>query len=546
MAYIESSYNIVLTNAGGTISLPTSQPYGEYDISGSATMLASYNITYSGTLSTDLKYVLNYDATMTLNGNTLTVFGLSLDSVQALQKGVISAKYDGSSWNTVFLPDFENSNIIEAKHLVADSVTTAKILDDNVTNAKLADMATMTVKANVTGGSANPTDVAIGTLVGLSGWKTTGNSGTTAGTNFIGTTDNIDLVLKVNNTESGRLDVSDANTSYGMYSLDSNTTGSNNTAVGNSALTANTSGYSNVAIGRDAMVNNISGIDNTAVGDSALAVSTTSNNNTAIGFQSLSGNVSTDNNTAIGYQALVLNTTGGQNTAVGASSLSTNTSGDNNTAVGYISLEKTTNGEENTAVGYSSLNSNTTGDYNTAIGSVALSNGTSGSNNTCVGYVSGSLITTGSNNTIIGAQADVDSVSSSNRIAIGSGATATADYQFAIPSGITTVKMSAATITSEGLAITSKSINTTAGDSATINATAGRFRKDTSGTTFTLTNSYITADSIIMLQVATVGLTAGFDLAVVAGSGSAVITFQTAGVAAAPSANADINFWVIN
>ena len=37
------------------------------------------------------------------------------------------------------------------------------------------------------------------------GWSLTGNSGTTAGTNFLSTTDNEDLVFKTNNTELFRL-----------------------------------------------------------------------------------------------------------------------------------------------------------------------------------------------------------------------------------------------------------------------------------------------------------------------------------------------------
>lgn len=89
-------------------------------------------------------------------------------------------------------------------------------------------------------------------------------------------------------------------------------------------------------------------------------------------------------------------------------------------------------------------------------------------------------------------------------------------------------------------------INTTAGDAATINSISGRFRKDASGSTFTLTNSFITANSIIICTRVTSGITTGYDIVAVAGSGSATITFETAGVAAAPSANCDVNFWIIN
>jgi hypothetical protein len=87
-----------------------------------------------------------------------------------------------------------------------------------------------------------------------------------------------------------------------------------------------------------------------------------------------------------------------------------------------------------------------------------------------------------------------------------------------------------------------KGIDTTSGDSATINAVVGRFRKDTSGSTFTLTNSFITANSIIVLTPANSGLDlTATGWTVNAGSGSATITFN-----AAPTANFDMNFMVIN
>lgn len=102
------------------------------------------------------------------------------------------------------------------------------------------------------------------------------------------------------------------------------------------------------------------------------------------------------------------------------------------------------------------------------------------------------------------------------------------------------------TLTTTELSFSNSSINSTAGDAATINSPTGRFRKDTSGTTFTLTNSFITANSFILLTAASDLSVTGNVFSVVAGSGSAVITFWTAGVgSAAPTANQDINFWVV-
>lgn len=97
------------------------------------------------------------------------------------------------------------------------------------------------------------------------------------------------------------------------------------------------------------------------------------------------------------------------------------------------------------------------------------------------------------------------------------------------------------------LVATEKTINSTAGDAATIDAVAGRFRKDTSGTTFTLTNKYITANSVVLLQVITAGLTAGYLVRPSAGAGTCTITFENAGgTASAPNANCDVNFWIVN
>jgi trimeric autotransporter adhesin len=276
------------------------------------------------------------------------------------------------------------------------------------------------------GTSTSPSWVINGTG---SGWGLTGNSGTSAGTNFIGTTDNVPLSFKVNNQLSGKLDHLLFNTSFGYQSLYSNTTGSANTAYGAYSLFYNSSGHSNNATGEAALSHNTTGINNTANGESALYSNTTGNNNTAEGFDALFANTTGHSNVALGTNALQGNTTrsnlvaigdsalfnngigsttnyeGIQNTAVGSKALYSNTLGINNTANGFQSLYSNTTGLDNTASGYQALYSNTDGWNNTANGIQALYANTTGSNNTANGWNALASNTEGYSNTANGYQA---------------------------------------------------------------------------------------------------------------------------------------------
>ncbi len=263
-------------------------------------------------------------------------------------------------------------------------------------------------------------------------WGLTGNSSTTAGTNFIGTTDNIDLVFKRNNLSSGFLGAT--NTAFGNASLPNNSTAINSAAFGYNALNANTaSGIS--AFGYNALAANTSGASNAAFGYNSLYLNTTGANNAAFGYSSLAANTGSYNsafgtnsllnnttgttNAAFGYNALASNTTGASNTAVGYSALgannvsgnsafgyyalAANNSGTNNVAVGYYSLAANTTGANNAAVGYNALAINTTGSSNTAIGNLGLSSNTTGLQNTAIGNNALFSTSTGGYNTATGA-----------------------------------------------------------------------------------------------------------------------------------------------
>lgn len=206
-------------------------------------------------------------------------------------------------------------------------------------------------------------------------WGTTGNSNTDPYVNFIGTTDNSDLIFKRAGVIAGRL------SGIGIY----------NTSFGTGAYKGNT------------------GLQGRW--------------NTAIGFESLkgdNGNMIAHDNTAVGSHSLTSNYDGAANTAIGFESMKYNTSGKWNVGVGYRSLAGNKTGYHNIAIGTDASANNPKGVENTAVGFLALANQTNGTQNVTLGAYAGTQLFTGDNNVIIGTHSAVNQSSGSNNIAIGS------------------------------------------------------------------------------------------------------------------------------
>lgn len=231
------------------------------------------------------------------------------------------------------------------------------------------------------------------------GWSTTGNAGLIAGTpatNFIGTTDAVDVAFKRSSSPAGK--IAATSTSFGVNALTSGTA-TNGSAFGLNALASNT------------------GSNNTAFGTSALAANDTPGDNTAIGYNALTANT--------------LNSGAGNlNTAVGSGALAALNGGARNTAVGALALTGVSGNAalDNVAVGYNALPGGGTITQSVAIGSGALSNSGSGSTrSTAIGFNAGNAISTSIDNVIIGWSAQGTGAVARNQIAIGAGATASGD-----------------------------------------------------------------------------------------------------------------------
>lgn len=181
--------------------------------------------------------------------------------------------YTGSQWlagnRSTGLTNFTAGNL---SPLFTSSVATATSTPA-LTFAQVSQSQNL-VFASPNGSSGNPTFRALvtGDLPSLNtlAWRITGNSGTTAGTNFLGTTDAVALILKSNNIQIGKL--THISVQFGLStnnasgSLSTISGGENNTASGEYSVVAG--GAANTTSGHDATVSG--GTANTASGDYSL------------------------------------------------------------------------------------------------------------------------------------------------------------------------------------------------------------------------------------------------------------------------------------
>jgi hypothetical protein len=166
-------------------------------------------------------------------------------------------------------------------------------------------------------------------------WGLAGNTGTIAGTHFLGTTDNTPFSIRVNNAPGARIDHIKLNTFLGSGAGNVNTTGERNIAIGSKAFSSNSNGEKNTVAGVQAMENNLSGSNNTVIGYDAMSNNASGQRNTAIGVNALLRNLSGSDNTAIGLNALYYKETGEQNTAIGHEAGKNNVAGNGNVFIGF-------------------------------------------------------------------------------------------------------------------------------------------------------------------------------------------------------------------
>jgi len=106
-------------------------------IAGTVTLSGNFNVSPSGTPVKNTSVKILWEASVTLSGNSVVIFGETVPDELAAKNFVAECVYDGAAWVVNILPDFAGVGIIGEDRLAASSVTTAKIADDAITLAKV-------------------------------------------------------------------------------------------------------------------------------------------------------------------------------------------------------------------------------------------------------------------------------------------------------------------------------------------------------------------------------------------------------------------------
>lgn len=248
-------------------------------------------------------------------------------------------------------------------------------------------------------------------------WSLIGNIGTNPDVNFLGTTDDKDLVFKTKNVEGIRMNSADQSVGIGVAPLNGvrvNVKGTIRTDdkydLDNASFVSNGGDPAQLStfVGRGAGTVISTGISNTFIGASAGSKTTIGNSNTFIGDDAGRSNTTGKENVYIGISAGGADF-GGIGTGIGTVGIGpfagSKNGGTSNVFIGDHSGIENLNATKNTFVGgYTGFSIVNGGSSNTFIGYEAGRLATSG-NNTFVGTESGKNNVNGFNNTFIGFQA---------------------------------------------------------------------------------------------------------------------------------------------
>jgi hypothetical protein len=159
MTLIKDILDIALLTSG-TVNVPvqTNSSLGVFNggiarITGTETLVGNFVVAPTGTPVKNTKIEVRWEAACTPGANSVTIFGETIPEELLSSNFVAECLYDGSNWEVTILVDWAAASIVNADRIEADAVTTVKILDANVTYAKIQDTAEYTLLGRNASGS---------------------------------------------------------------------------------------------------------------------------------------------------------------------------------------------------------------------------------------------------------------------------------------------------------------------------------------------------------------------------------------------------------
>lgn len=133
-------YTILAAGATKSFDIADNIDIYEIDADGGAVALAGNMVFNStGTAKKGMLFTFHYGGGVTIGGNTLSFFGVNLTAAQALGEMLITAYYNGSTWEVKLFADVTSGLAeISGNNIVDDTITTAKISNSQITLAKNA------------------------------------------------------------------------------------------------------------------------------------------------------------------------------------------------------------------------------------------------------------------------------------------------------------------------------------------------------------------------------------------------------------------------
>lgn len=127
---------ITLTTGGtpidilvGTANEPNSLS-PRYRVTGTQTLsVGNFTIVPSGTPYTDETVEILWEASATLSGNTIAVFGVTIPAGWEILNWASKHIYNGSVWVTYLTPDFETAGVVLTDDIANEAVTVDKMAD---------------------------------------------------------------------------------------------------------------------------------------------------------------------------------------------------------------------------------------------------------------------------------------------------------------------------------------------------------------------------------------------------------------------------------